>query len=216
MELASGSRNRGTGTYAPLYGRHPVRRSARPTITFPPASQMILVWEFDQIPDDLFIELAFHWPVKDRIERVALLPQGMERPDSFSFIDPYASEFARDGLALIRLRDGGRLLISGLVSGSEPDSDEIEEYWPVLDRTLIWNPGPRDLRRAIRVWRQCDTPNELIDLVSYGGDEDWVAHVPAAGGKDPAWLEEGGRFGCCSVHVSESPDGGHLHTGCHA
>jgi len=75
--------------------------------------------------------------------------------------------------------------------------------------------SPED-RRAILVWRFHEAPSEYQKLSTHGGDEDWLAYVPASL-KDEwiGWLEEGSSFGCCSVTLHEVP-GGIVKIGAHA
>jgi hypothetical protein len=51
----------------------------------------------------------------------------------------------------------------------------------------------------IRVWRFQDAPEEYRALSQHGGDEDWIAYVPAylANSYIP-WLESG-SFGVCDI-----------------
>ena len=68
---------------------------------------------------------------------------------------------------------------------------------------------------AIIIWRFKAAPGELRCLSTHGGDEDYVALVP----KDmeqPAFLETGTRFGCCSVSGHELDDGRRVFIGAHA
>jgi hypothetical protein len=70
--------------------------------------------------------------------------------------------------------------------------------------------------KTIRVWRWEDAPEKYRRLSEHGGDEDWVAFVPAAL-KDEwiGWAEEGGPFGYCSVSEHEV-DGGRVLIGARA
>ena len=50
----------------------------------------------------------------------------------------------------------------------------------------------------IIVYKFYQAPQQLKDLSTHGGDEDWLAIV----NKDeeiPLWMDEGTNFGCCSV-----------------
>lgn len=70
---------------------------------------------------------------------------------------------------------------------------------------------------AIRVWRFDDAPAEWQALSEHGGDEDWLAHVPAAlAGEWPAWMESGTAFGWCDVSDHPLPDGSVVRIGAHA
>jgi hypothetical protein len=80
-----------------------------------------------------------------------------------------------------------------------------------------------ELRRdAITVWRFPDAPEEFRKLSPHGGDEDWLAFVPAelvnyAGvslDEFPApWLES---LGVCDTSCSKLPDGSCVFIGAHA
>jgi hypothetical protein len=69
----------------------------------------------------------------------------------------------------------------------------------------------------ILVWAFYDAPEELRALSPHGGDEDWLAVLPAKY-KDsvPLWMESGSLFGCCEVSEHELPDGRILCIGAHA
>lgn len=68
----------------------------------------------------------------------------------------------------------------------------------------------------IQIWNWEKAPQEFKNLSCNGGDEDWVAFVPAEYRQESLiWMEEGTAFGCCSVHVIEV-EGGEIHIGCHA
>jgi len=70
---------------------------------------------------------------------------------------------------------------------------------------------------AIIVWRYYDAPTEWQELSEHGGDEDWLAVVPARMADDYiGWLGEGGPFGCCSVSRHELADGRLVFIGAHA
>ena len=59
----------------------------------------------------------------------------------------------------------------------------------------------------IRVWKWEDAPQELKDLSSHSGDEDWVALIPPKLANDYIpWMEEGTSFGCCSVSEHSHPE----------
>lgn len=69
----------------------------------------------------------------------------------------------------------------------------------------------------IAVWRWDDAPADLKAHSRHGGDEDWVALLPAAfGGDVPAWMESGTPFGCCDVQTTALPDGSTVVIGAHA
>jgi hypothetical protein len=59
----------------------------------------------------------------------------------------------------------------------------------------------------IRIWRFCDAPEELRNLSTNGGDEDWVALIPPIlAGEWIGFLDEGTSFGCCSVDKFQHPE----------
>ena len=64
----------------------------------------------------------------------------------------------------------------------------------------------------IKVYRFADAPQELKNLSTSGGDEDWVAVVPLDIWEKEhcyiGWLESGSSFGCCNV--SQIEVGGNL------
>lgn len=72
--------------------------------------------------------------------------------------------------------------------------------------------------RMIRVWRWEDAPEEFRALSGHGGDEDWIAHVPASlAGEWIDWLDDSGTpFGCCDVSTHPLPDGSVVRIGAHA
>ena len=71
--------------------------------------------------------------------------------------------------------------------------------------------------KAIKVWRWEDAPRKYRRLSEHGGDEDWVALLPA-GASDwyIPWLEDGTSFGCCDVSRHPLPDGREVRIGAHA
>ncbi len=72
----------------------------------------------------------------------------------------------------------------------------------------------------IQVWRFEDAPEELRQKSTNGGDEDWIALVPAEYYEEVEpylpWLEEGHGFGYCSVDVTKLLNGDYLYIGSHA
>lgn len=66
----------------------------------------------------------------------------------------------------------------------------------------------------IQIWPFDEAPPELQALSQNGGDEDWLATLPLSM-MVPFFLEEGSRFGCCSVEVHEHL-GRRILIGCHA
>lgn len=70
---------------------------------------------------------------------------------------------------------------------------------------------------AIQIWRFDEAPKEYQDLSEHGGDEDWVALLPASfDGEIITWLEDGSSFGCCSVSEHKLSDGRIVRIGAHA
>ncbi len=70
--------------------------------------------------------------------------------------------------------------------------------------------------KYIRVWRFHDAPEELKNYDN-GGDEDWLAHVPAEMANDYIpWLEGGSAFGVCDINEYKQADGSVVYIGCHA
>jgi hypothetical protein len=69
----------------------------------------------------------------------------------------------------------------------------------------------------IRVWRFEDAPEEYRALSEHGGDEDWVALVPAGLADEYlGWLEKGSAFGYYDVQIARLPDGSEVRIGAHA
>jgi hypothetical protein len=70
--------------------------------------------------------------------------------------------------------------------------------------------------QMICVWRFNDAPQEWRDLSQHGGDEDWLAVVPATM-RDAyiPWLDYG-SFGVCDISRHELPDGRIVFIGAHA
>lgn len=70
----------------------------------------------------------------------------------------------------------------------------------------------------IRVWRFSDAPEELRDLSTHGGDEDWLALVPPLLANEYiGWLDSG-SFGCCDISKHDHPElpGYVIYIGAHA
>lgn len=67
---------------------------------------------------------------------------------------------------------------------------------------------------TIKVWRFADAPEEYRNL-SFRGDEDWLAFVPASLAEDYIpWMVSGSAFGCCDV-VEHRVPGGVVRIGSH-
>jgi hypothetical protein len=77
--------------------------------------------------------------------------------------------------------------------------------------------GEQQQAEPIVVWEFRKAPQEYRDLSPYGGDEDWLAVLPADY-KDytPGWIYSGSGFGCCDVSTHELPDGRIVCIGAHA
>lgn len=70
---------------------------------------------------------------------------------------------------------------------------------------------------AIIIWKFEDAPPEYQALSPHGGDEDWLARVPASMAGDwIPWMQAGSEFGCCDVSCHGLPDGSEIRIGAHA
>ena len=68
----------------------------------------------------------------------------------------------------------------------------------------------------ILAWEFHDAPEEFQSLSGHGGDEDYLAVVPASWkGYTPLWLESG-PFGCCDIEEHTLPDGRRVFIGAHS
>ena len=68
----------------------------------------------------------------------------------------------------------------------------------------------------ILVWEFRSAPEEFRSLSTNGGDEDWLAVVPASfAGQYIGWLEDG-SFGACDVDKYMLPDGRVVYIGSHS
>lgn len=69
----------------------------------------------------------------------------------------------------------------------------------------------------VRVWPWSGAPAEYRSLSEHGGDEDWVAFIPAESAHLWfGWMEEGTAFGCCSVSEHVFANGSIVRIGAHA
>jgi hypothetical protein len=69
----------------------------------------------------------------------------------------------------------------------------------------------------ILVWEFYSAPEEYSSLSTNGGDEDWVAVVPASMSDEYiGWLESGTQFGVCCVDKYPLPDGRVVYIGSHS
>jgi hypothetical protein len=77
----------------------------------------------------------------------------------------------------------------------------------------------KGLNPPILVWSFYDAPAELRDISTHGGDEDWLALVPASyyarGHDTPSWLEHG-TFGVCDISEDVLENGDRVFIGAHA
>jgi hypothetical protein len=98
-------------------------------------------------------------------------------------------------------------------NGAEPRDVGDSEYYTsevtMLEAKDLFNED------AILVWRWHNAPAELKALSTNGGDEDWVALVPADQKDDYiSWLENS-SFGVCAID-SYDFEGMKVYIGCHA
>jgi hypothetical protein len=72
----------------------------------------------------------------------------------------------------------------------------------------------------IKVWPWSEAPTELKALSPHGGDEDWVALIPARlAGKWIGWCDPniaGTPFGCAGISEHQLSDGSIVRIGAHA
>ena len=77
----------------------------------------------------------------------------------------------------------------------------------------------------IKVWRYYDAPEELRKLSPHGGDEDWLALIPADM-ESETWVEfatnseysnpASRAFGCCDISEHRLEDGSLVRIGAHS
>lgn len=93
---------------------------------------------------------------------------------------------------------------------SESLAQALRDFADILEAV------PKTEDKMIRVWRFYEAPEELQNLSRNGGDEDWLALVPASmeRGYIP-WLQQG-PFGVCDVAEYSLPDGSVVYIGCHS
>lgn len=74
----------------------------------------------------------------------------------------------------------------------------------------------RPVCKPIQVWPFHQAPQKYRDLSMHGGDEDWVALIPAdfPGGR-PFWIDTP-HFAPCDVSEHHLPDGSMVCIGAHA
>lgn len=71
-------------------------------------------------------------------------------------------------------------------------------------------------KNPILVWRFEDAPEEFRKLSQHGGDEDYLAVMPADyNGYTPMWLEYG-SFGVCDIEQHILEDGRRVFIGAHS
>ncbi len=68
----------------------------------------------------------------------------------------------------------------------------------------------------IKVWKFNEAPLSFQELSDNGGDEDWLALVPASMVDDYARWLECPAFGCCCVDRHVLPNGNVVVIGAHA
>jgi len=69
----------------------------------------------------------------------------------------------------------------------------------------------------IKIWRFGDAPEDMQMLSGNGGDEDWLALVPAyRDASQIQWMDEGSAFGCCTVEIHRLQNGEQVVIGSHA
>ena len=77
--------------------------------------------------------------------------------------------------------------------------------------------GCRDQRLPLTLWRFDDAPEAYRELSEHGGDEDWLALIPAHMAEEWfPWMETGSWMGCSSVSEHPLPDGSIIRIGAHA
>lgn len=97
-------------------------------------------------------------------------------------------------------------------------TDDYKKYHPKFYRWRFVGPNVPMAAvqgKSIIVWSFYDAPGELRCLSNHGGDEDWIALLPA-GMDRPSWMESGSSFGCCDVSEHELEDGRRVYIGAHA
>ena len=78
-------------------------------------------------------------------------------------------------------------------------------------------PDDQTTRPAIQVWSFYDAPEAYRELSPHGGDEDWLALIPAhLADRYIGWLESGSSFGRCDVSEHPQPDGSIIRIGAHS
>lgn len=72
----------------------------------------------------------------------------------------------------------------------------------------------------IKVWPFYEAPEEYRKLSPHGGDEDWLAWIPARIVKEYGgwliWMESGSSFGVCEVSEHNLLDGSQVRIGAHS
>lgn len=78
-------------------------------------------------------------------------------------------------------------------------------------------PWREKMSAPIHVWPFEDAPKRFQRLSRNGGDEDWIAVVPADyTGPFIGWAEEGTPFGWCDVQRFDLRDGRTVYIGSHS
>lgn len=73
----------------------------------------------------------------------------------------------------------------------------------IIDRAWTFLIQCYDGQNVIIIWPFDSAPQELKDLSSNGGDEDWIAVAPHSIMNNVMFLEAGSSFGCCRVQEIE-------------
>lgn len=65
------------------------------------------------------------------------------------------------------------------------------------------------MSEPIKIWPFYDAPEHLREMSQHGGDEDYIALVPAEyENENLVWkFEETGILGCCSTDRYDTPEG---------
>lgn len=105
----------------------------------------------------------------------------------------------------------------GFTSGSWRDNTNKTHHPKFFRWRFVGPPVPSKAvqGQALIIWSFYDAPGELRCLSRHGGDEDWIALLPADMSQ-PSWMESGTSFGCCDVSEHDLPDGRRVFIGAHA
>ncbi len=110
--------------------------------------------------------------------------------------------------------------VESLISSSSPG--DLIRAWIVSDIVNLLLEVTKELETRIKgspiiIWPFDKAPEELQNLSTNGGDEDWLALVPTSLLEENfiSWLEVP-HFGCSSVDRFKLPNGFTVVIGCHA